>query len=266
VHAILSYIWHWLSAVNQHSLHSPFLFNFYLNTVKKEVVSADFDAIEQIRRQLIETKENISVRQLGADSKVNNELIRPVSAIAKNGITSASISKLLFNIIDYFQCKSIIELGTSFGINSMYMASNSQVRLCSFEGCQNTANLAQKNFDTLGYTNIELIIGNIDETLPQFVHHRNAKIDLVFMDANHKLQPTLNYFDELLKICHKQSIIIIDDIYWSPEMTRAWNILKNHDQVTTSVDLYDMGILFLRPELEKAHFKLMRLASLTLLD
>jgi predicted O-methyltransferase YrrM len=257
VHSVLSYIWHWLAAVNQHSLHSPFLFNFYTNTLKRKAISEGFDAIEQIRSQLINSKEKITVEQFGADSKVNNELVRPVAAIAKQGITSASISKLLFNIINDFECKSIIELGTSFGINSMYMATNAQARLYSLEGCKNTAKLAQKNFDKLDYSNIELIIGNIDETLPKFIHDNTVKIDFVFMDANHKLRPTINYFEQIIKLCHEQSIIIIDDIYWSGEMTKAWEILRDHQQVTTSVDLYDLGILFLRPELEKTHFKWM---------
>jgi len=257
VYAILRYLWHWLTAVNEHSLHSPFLFNLYTKTIKKKVVLEDFNAIEQVRQQLIHSTDKIAVNQLGANSKVNNQLIRPVSAIARKGITSAAINKLLFKLIHDFECENIIELGTSFGVNTMYMATNSKVKVYSFEGCPNTARIAQRNFDELGYSNIELILGNIDETLPEFIHQSMAQIDLVFMDANHKLEPTLNYFNQLLKLCHNQSIIIIDDIYWSQEMTKAWEKLKSHPRVTTSVDLYDLGLLFFRPELEKAHFRLM---------
>jgi predicted O-methyltransferase YrrM len=257
VHAVVRYLWHWLTAVNEHSLHSPFLFNLYTKTIKKKTFLEDFNAIEQVRQQLIHSTQKIAVTQLGATSRVNNELIRPVSAIARKGITSAAISKLLFNLINDFECKNILELGTSFGINTMYMATNSRVKVSTFEGCPNTADIAKNNFDVLGYANIELIIGNIDNTLTEFIHQSTGKIDLVFMDANHKLEPTVRYFNQLLKLCHHQSIIIIDDIYWSSEMTRAWEKLKNHPQVTTSVDLYTLGILFFRPELEKTHFKLM---------
>lgn len=257
MYAFRRYLWHWLTAVNEHSLHSPFLYNLYTKTIKKKAVSEDFNAIEQVRDQLIHAKDKISVNQLGANSRVNNQLVRPVSAIARKGITPAKINKLLFKLINDFECKNIIELGTSFGINTMYMATNPHVNVHSFEGCLNTAAIAQKQFDKLGYSNIKIIIGNIDETLPQFIHQSMAKIDLVFMDANHLLEPTLNYFNQLLKLCHNQSIIILDDIYWSAEMTKAWEKLKSHPQVTTSVDLYDLGLLFFRPELEKAHYKLM---------
>ena len=257
MYAVLRYLWHWLTAVNEHSLHSPFLYNLYTKTIKKKSVLEDFNAIEQVRQQLIHSSAKITVTQLGAESRVNNELIRPVSAIARKGITSAAVSRLLYNLIHDFGCKNIIELGTSFGINTMYMATNSQVKVHSFEGCPNTAGIAQENFTKLDYENIELIIGDIDDTLPEFIHQSTSKIDLVFMDANHKLEPTLNYFNQILGLCHNQSIVIIDDIYWSSAMTKAWEKLKNHPQVTTSVDLFTLGILFFRPELERAHIKLM---------
>jgi len=257
VYAALRYLWHWLTAVNEHSLHSPFLYNLYTKTIKRHVVLEDFNAIEQVRRRLLKSKDSISVTQLGASSKVNNELIRPIAAIAKNGITAAIISKMLFKLIHDFKCKNVVELGTSFGINTMYLAVDSAVNVYSFEGCTNTANIARDNFIEQGYNNIKLIHGNINNTLPEFVHQTSEKIDLVFIDANHKLEPTLQYFNLLLSICHNQSIIIIDDIYWSREMTMAWQQLQLHPQVTTTIDLYKIGIVFLKPELEKMHVKLM---------
>ena len=257
MHAALRYLWHWLTAVNEHSLHSPFLYNLYTKTLKRKTTLEDFNAIEQVRKKLINSGAKISVTQLGANSRVNNDLIRPVSAIARQGVTSAKISKLLLNIITDFDCKNVIELGTSFGFNTMYLATNPQVSVTTFEGCPNTAAIAQQNFNELEYANIELITGNIDETLPQFIHQSTGKLDFVFMDANHQLKATLVYFDQLLKVCHNESIIVLDDIYWSAEMTKAWEVLKEHPQVSTSIDIYTLGILFLKPDMEKSHFRLM---------
>jgi len=77
------------------------------------------------------------------------------------------------------------------------------------------------------------------------------------MDANHRYEPTIRYFEHLLNRIHEESIIIVDDINWSKEMSMAWNKLKNDPNVTTSVDLYELGILFFKPALEKKHYKLM---------
>jgi predicted O-methyltransferase YrrM len=254
VHAVIKYAQHWLTAVNEHSLHSPFLYHLY-QTLKRNVALAEFASIEAIRRRLIKSKEQISVRQLGATSRVNNERLRPVAAIAKKGITTAKKSKLLYKIIRDFKCKEIVELGTSFGINTMYLALLPQTKVYTFEGCPNTAKVAQNNFAALGYNNIRLIEGNIDETLSAFAQQNPPKVDLAFIDANHNYQPTINYFNQLLGLCHDRSIIIIDDIYWSPDMTRAWEQLKNHSRVTVAVELYTFGLLFFRPELEKTQVK-----------
>ncbi|MEN8249913.1 MAG: class I SAM-dependent methyltransferase [Bacteroidota bacterium] len=257
MHAALRYLWHWLTAVNEHSLHSPFIYNLYTRGIKKEPAHEDFNIIEKFREKLINSDKIIEVEQLGAESKVSHELNRPVSVIAKKGMTPARNSHLLYNIIRYFDYKNIIELGTSFGINTLYLATNTQVKVTTFEGCYNTSKIAQDIFDELNYENIDLIFGNIDKTLPEFLKYYPDKIDMAYIDANHTLEATLSYFDLLLPFCSKTSLIIIDDIYWSPDMTRAWKTLISHPKVSTSVDLYQFGMIFFNPDLEKREFTLM---------
>lgn len=257
MYSTFQYLWHWLTAVNEHSLHAPYIYDLYTKTIKKKVDLEDFNAIEQARKVLEKSTETIQVVRLGAESRVNNETLRPVSKIAKKGISPVATSKLLYNLIHDYNCKNIVELGTSFGINTMYMATNPTVKVITFEGCPNTAQIAKKNFIRHDYNNIRLIEGNIDHTLPVFCKQQEEKIDLVYMDANHRYEPTIRYFEHLLNRIHEESIIIVDDINWSKEMSMAWNKLKNDPNVTTSVDLYELGILFFKPALEKKHYKLM---------
>jgi predicted O-methyltransferase YrrM len=256
VHAALQYLWHWLTAVNEHSLHSPFLYTLYTKTIQNKVDSSAFKLIEEIRKNLISSNEKISVLQLGAVSKVNNNQERPVSAIAKRGLSSAHISKLLFALIRDYGCSNIVELGTSFGINSLYMAANQNTNVFTFEGCQNTAKVAKNSFRIMNSKNIELIEGNIDSTLPKFCKEFYDKIDLAFIDANHQYEPTLQYFELLLQKTDEHSIILIDDIYWSKGMTKAWRQIIRHPQVTATIDLYKAGIVFFKPELKKQHYRL----------
>jgi hypothetical protein len=46
--------------------------------------------------------------------------------------------------------------------------------------------------------------------------------------------------------------VIIDDINSSREMAEAWCAIKNHKNVTISVDIFRMGIVFFREGLN--HF------------
>ena len=51
-------------------------------------------------------------------------------------------------------------------------------------------------------------------------------------------------------------MLILDDIHYSEEMERAWNELKNDERVTTSMDLYHIGLLFVNPYFLKRHYKI----------
>ena len=256
VHAVISYIRHWLTAVNEHSLHAPFIYGFYTRTLKGQADKSLFSPIEEIRKRLQNSKQRIVVARLGASSKVNNRQARPVAAIARKGVTSPAVSRLLYRIIRDYNHQNIVELGTSFGLNTMYLATNPETRVYTFEGCTNTARIARDNFTAAGFDNVRLIPGNIDQTLPGFCQSFAAKVDLAFIDANHNYAPTINYVEHLLPLCHKNSMIIVDDIYWSPAMTKAWEQLKQLAPVTTTVDLYQLGILIFKPGLKKTHYRL----------
>lgn len=257
MHTALKYLWHWLTAVNEHSLHSPFIYNLYTKGIKKDPIHEDFNIIEKVRERLIQSDQKINVQQLGANSKINNKSDRGISEIARKGITPRKSSHLFYNLIRYFDYKNILELGTSLGINTLYLAANTRVNVTTFEGCLNTSKIAQDIFDELEYENIDLIYGNIDKTLPDYLKHYSNHIDLAFIDANHTLEATIKYFNWLLPFCSKTSLIIIDDIYWSEEMTQAWNIITSRPEVTTSVDLFQFGMLFINPDLEKRTYTLM---------
>jgi predicted O-methyltransferase YrrM len=114
-------------------------------------------------------------------------------------------------------------------------------------------NIALTHFEAFEITNIKLVEGNIDQTLPDFLQ-LSEKIDFVFMDANHRFEPTLRYFNLLMKRMTPRGIIVMDDIYYSPEMTQAWNALRTHKVVYGSVDLFRMGILFFDPALNHQHY------------
>ena len=83
-----------------------------------------------------------------------------------------------------------------------------------------------------------------------------GQLDLLFLDANHRYQATLTYFNTSLKFIHKRSVMIIDDIHWSSQMTKAWNEIIQNQRVTLSLDLFQAGVLFFDPELKKEHLLL----------
>jgi predicted O-methyltransferase YrrM len=71
---------------------------------------------------------------------------------------------------------------------------------------------------------------------------------MILLDGNHRYKPTIDYFNKIQKHVHNDTIIIVDDIYWSNEMKLAWQTLQNHKNVKQSVDLFYFGMLFFRKE------------------
>jgi predicted O-methyltransferase YrrM len=250
-----TYITYWLDAVNEHSLHSPFFFDLY----SKTLLTKDHDLreiqIEDFRRTLLNDSTRIVVNDLGAGSACFKSSMRSIKDIAKTSLSPKKYSLLYRNIIKSFDARVILELGTSLGINALYLASPSLSHVTTLEGSQAVAERAQTLFHIAGACNIKLIVGDIKETLPSYLKSV-SKVDFVLLDANHRYVPTLDYFEQLIQKVHERSVIVIDDIHYSPEMERAWRAIKKYPEVCATGDIYRCGMVFFNPTLNKQHIVL----------
>jgi predicted O-methyltransferase YrrM len=248
-HQYFAFVRYWLNAVDEHSLHSPFLFDLMTKVIN---VRPDPDeTIEALRRKMTMEARSVSVVDLGTGySAVPRQ--RKIGDIARRTLSPIKYSGIYQRLIRYFKCEVIVELGTSLGINTMYMARPTHAKVYTFEGAPAITKVARENFSTLGAQNITLIEGDISNTLPPFLR-QCPRIDLVFVDANHKTKPCLRYFDWILEAIHPESIVILDDIHLTQEMENAWAAIKNHESVQATVDLFRCGMVFFRPSLNKQH-------------
>lgn len=251
-HQVKSYIRYWLEAVDHHSLHSPFLFDFYTKVMLVNDDHHQFDQIEEVRQQLLKDDRSISLRGFGAGSKHFSTNTRKINAIAKTSLTPRKFSMLYWAIAHYFSAKTIVELGTSLGTNAAYLAQKNDAVITTFEGESEIANIAKSAFKTLKLTTIELIEGDINTTLPNYLN-KIHDVDLAFLDANHQFSATLQYFEGIVKKIHTGSVVILDDIHQSEEMEKAWAKIKSHPLVYCSIDLFRCGIVFFDPSLNKQH-------------
>lgn len=63
-------------------------------------------------------------------------------------------------------------------------------------------------------------------------------------------------FNRLLKQVHPGTILILEGIYLNREMKRDWKEIKSHPQVSVSIDLFDIGLVFFRAGQAKEDFKI----------
>ena len=239
---------------NGHGVHSPFVFNFIKFVLNDKKEHSCYRTIEEVRKSLLKDQTSIEVEDFGAGSAIIKTKQRVVKDIAASSLKPKKYSQLLFRIVQYYNATNILELGTSFGTTTAYLASSGNTLVTTMEGSTNIAGIAQKNFSLLGLKNIEIIKGDFEKTLPEYLS-TSKKIDFVFLDGNHRKAPTLQYFQQILLHANEETIFVFDDIHWSKEMEQAWEGIKNHNQVTLTIDLFFIGIALIGKSFkEKQHF------------
>jgi predicted O-methyltransferase YrrM len=244
-----AFLRYWLLCVDEHSLHSPFFFDFYTKVLKAPV--EPLVIAEKLRSQLQQSNLTVRVDELGSGSVLKNR-DRKVRDMARVSMSSMKFSSLYAAAIRYFNCRQVLELGTSLGINTLYLAKNPAVNVATFEGVPGICEMARDTFNFAQAGNIQLIEGNIDETLEQYLR-TSPKPDFVFIDANHRYEAVMNYFRKFLMVAKSSTVIVLDDIHLSPDMEKSWQELQQHELVYASADLFRCGFIFVDPSLGRQH-------------
>jgi predicted O-methyltransferase YrrM len=239
-----------------HSIHSPFLFQFMREVMHDHRIFYCYEEIENLRNKLLQSDEELELTDHGAGSHVINSARRKIRSIAKYSATPKKYAQLLFRMAAYFGSKNILECGTSLGLTTLYLtATGNHLKVVTIEGDPVLAQLAKKHFELRGKNNIVLLQGDFKDQLPEALRQLQL-VDLVYLDGNHREKETGSYFDIILPFTGNDSVIVIGDIHWSPGMKAAWNKIILLPEVTLSLDLFFLGIIFLRKELSKQHFTL----------
>lgn len=251
---IKQYIKFLYSSTNQHGVHSPFVYDLVTKCFYDKTKYFQYHKIKDFRNRLKQVNHKIKVTDLGAGSTKLKASERKISDIVKHVSISQKNAKLLFRISNHFKPQQVLEFGTSLGFATQAMSlGNTNSEIITVEGCPELSAYTSNQFQLQQLDNIKLINGNFLEVIPQLKHDT---FDLIFFDGNHTKEATLKYFEQLLPKAHNDSIFIFDDIYWSQGMTEAWETIKQHPEVTVTVNTFYWGLVFFRKEQAKQHFKI----------
>ncbi len=250
----VKYAQHLSRSFRLHGIHSPFVFNLQHEVINHKGTFGPYLLIEDLRKALLEDNRSIAIKDFGAGSKTNASRQRQIRDIAKNSAKPAKYAQLLFRLVNHFAPETIFDLGTSLGLTTVYLASARRgSTVYTFEGCPETAKVARENFKGLKLGNIRVIEGNLDETLSETLK-KVDKLDFAFLDGNHRYEPTMRYFRQCMAKAHEGSVFVLDDIYWSAEMEKAWKEISAMPEVTVALDLFQIGIVFFRKSQVKEYF------------
>jgi predicted O-methyltransferase YrrM len=253
---LVPYIKHLIRSGSKYDIHSPFVYKIYKEILKDHTRYPEYDTIDTFRRKLLDSNETVFRADLGALNPGSDDIRKhvPVSKIIKASSVKTVDGHLLFRLVRWFKPRTILELGTSLGISTLYMAlGNPEANIISIEGNRETLDITKRNFEEIGIKNIRLVPGSFDERLASVLAEIPSP-DLIFFDGNHRKEPTLNYFNLCMQHMHKDSLFIFHDIHWSEGMEQAWNEITSHPSVTVTIDLFRIGLVFFNDHLSREDF------------
>ncbi|MEL6658473.1 MAG: class I SAM-dependent methyltransferase [Bacteroidota bacterium] len=257
-HHIRSFARYYSEAVTRYDVHSPFLSVWVERVLEDQREFYAFDDAERIRLHWLHTQQFVDYSvDHGAGSRAGQGKKRSVREIVEKSAIEAQAGRWLFRMVDFHQPNTILELGTNLGISALYLqGARRSAHLITIEGNPEVAKLARQSFRRLSRRIPDMRTGTFMEEIPKIVKSLD-QLDFVWMDGDHQYESTTLYFEQLLPRLHERSVVVIGDIHWSEEMELAWLEIRRHPRVTMSVDLYHMGVLFFRPELQQQeHFVL----------
>jgi len=235
-------------------IHSPFLFNLITLIFNDKSDKVVYHKVDMIRKELLKSKKIINVTDFGAGSKILTSDKRKVSEITKFSSVKKKYGRLLYRLSAFYKPQTILELGTSVGISGAYLALGNHIaKVVTVEGCPEISHIAQETFTLLETKNVTLVNGTFEEVLPLTFFDLRI-LGIVFFDGNHTKEATLNYFKQCIPFTNNDSLFIFDDIHWSEGMEGAWEEIKKNKNVTLTVDLFQLGLVYFHKELSKQDF------------
>jgi len=239
---------------NGHAVHSPLVYDFIIHVLHNTDNSGSFASVESYRNECLNRKEIIELTDLGSGHGNAIRKRRKVCEIARTSPVNPKFGRMLYALSRHYRPGTIIELGTSLGISTMYLAAgNPSARIVTVEADKNLAAIAAREFAKRNLNNIELIASAFDTVLPSLANELTGE-SLVFIDGNHRKKAVISYCELLMRSKCNMLIIVLDDIRWSGEMTEAWNELKSHNKARITIDLFFMGLIVVRENISKQNF------------
>ena len=246
---------HWWTAQSRYAVHSPFVYTFVTELLPNRKSPAG-TRIDALRESLSHSEERLEIRDFGAGygGDARPVIHKDVREVVRGSARRRAQGEFLARLTAAYRPERILELGTNLGFSAAYLLSgHPESHLYSLEGAPSLARTAKINLEALGYR-ADIRVGEFGETLPS-VLSEGKKLDFVLLDGNHQYAPTVKYFGQIAPQVRDGGLIIVDDINWSAGMRKAWQELRAREEVSVSVDLFWMGLCFLRRNQSKQHFR-----------
>jgi predicted O-methyltransferase YrrM len=136
----------------------------------------------------------------------------------------------LANLVKDINIKNVLEIGFNAGCSAeVFLYNNPNINLVSFDlGVWNYVPIAKEYIDYKYTGRHRLILGDSTKTIPLY---NNELFDMIFIDGGHDNNIPQIDLNNCLRLAHKDTIVIMDDVVnkegweklWTIGPTQAWN-------------------------------------------
>lgn len=232
-------------------VHSPFVYNLITKVIEERCPYYSFYDIELIRKQLLFENKQITYPDRQQKGRLRS---RTIGQIVEREAISPKHGALLFRLAHYFKSKHILQFGPSMGLSTLYLTSYAPDLKCiALESIPEFAAIARIAFDKAARNPVDLRVGGYKGLLPAALKDME-QLDFVFFNTLYEQQNAIWLFEECLKQVHNETVFVFEGINASRKLREFWQHVCRHPEVTVTIDLYSMGIVFFNQRLHKRDY------------
>ena len=233
-------------------VHSPYMYHFTQYVVYERNPFYAYLDIEAERKALLQETDKC----LYKDGETGQCRTRTLRAITRRLSLPPKCAQLLYRVVRHARCRTVLEVGTSLGLTAAYLASpDSKADCVAIEPETELAEVAEMVLDDLQIKNVRVMQGEVSGLLPDVLRGWE-RLDFAFVDLHGDADTTWFCFEQCVGKAHAGTLMTIGQPYRTPAMTHTWERIKAHPQVTSSIDLGRVGLVFFNTDLHKQHYRM----------
>ena len=218
-------------------VHSPFIYNLITKVIEEKMPYYVFDDIENFRKELL-----------------NREGLTKV--LTSRETQHKNYGALLFRLVNFFKCRNVLQIGSSTGVMSLYLALplRNSCECYALEERPDLLEYVRTFAENFSLKNLHFMEGDYAENL-LLLKTGNASFDFIFINTKGNSEKTSQAFSLVETFISGNTVMVIDNIRNDKAMKKQWQEIKNRPDVSLTIDLFSLGLVFFNIQLHKHHHK-----------
>lgn len=203
-----------------HGIHSPFVYSLIRKVIEEKTPYYIYDDLKEY-----------------------------LSTVCQENFSINKYNKLSFRLVNYFNAKKVLEIGSGYGVNSLFLTAPSQCISCLCIETDSQKTAMAKN-----------ILKNWNRTVQlsdkEVLSELKDKQDCIFVNMDDCQSIVRDVVPLIASLCHEDSFVVVNGIRTNRSNYMLWKDISSIDGRTAMLDLFNIGIVFFNKELYRWNYQI----------